>query len=61
MFVIQIKPAAILMAKEAYNWYEEQKAGLGDLFLAELSRTYFKLEKSISLSKTKKQLPAFSA
>lgn len=46
MFVIQIKPAAILMAKEAYNWYEEQKAGLGDLFLAELSRTYFKLEKN---------------
>jgi toxin ParE1/3/4 len=46
MFTIQIKPIAIIMAKEAYNWYEEQKIGLGDLFLAELSRCYTKLEKN---------------
>jgi toxin ParE1/3/4 len=34
------------MAKDAYDWYEEQKAGLGNLFLAELSRCYTKLEKN---------------
>ena len=46
MFTIQLKPAAILMAIEAYNWYEEQKTGLGELFLAELSRCYSRLEKN---------------
>lgn len=46
MYTIQIKPAALLMAKEAYDWYEEQKPGLGDLFLAELNRCYSKLEKN---------------
>ncbi|GGH12683.1 hypothetical protein [Pedobacter zeae] len=46
MYTIQIKPAALLMAKEAYDWYEEQKPGLGDLFLAELGRCYLKLEKN---------------
>jgi len=46
MHIIQLKPAAILMAKDAYDWYEEQKIGLGDLFLAELSRCYSKLEKN---------------
>jgi len=44
MYTVQIKPSAILMAKDAYEWYEEQKVGLGDLFLAELSRCYNKLE-----------------
>lgn len=29
MYTIQLKPTAIIMAKEAYDWYEEQKAGLG--------------------------------
>ncbi|TCD29738.1 type II toxin-antitoxin system RelE/ParE family toxin [Pedobacter psychrodurus] len=46
MYTIQIKPIAIQMAKDAYDWYEEQKVGLGDLFLAELSRCYSKLEKN---------------
>ncbi|MBT2562405.1 type II toxin-antitoxin system RelE/ParE family toxin [Pedobacter sp. ISL-64] len=46
MYTIQIKPLAIQMAKDAYDWYEEQKVGLGDLFLAELSRCYTKLEKN---------------
>lgn len=34
------------MAKDAYDWYEEQKEGLGDLFLSELSRCYTKLKKN---------------
>ncbi|MCX2432059.1 type II toxin-antitoxin system RelE/ParE family toxin [Pedobacter sp. GR22-10] len=46
MLRLQIKPRAILMAKAAYDWYEEQKKGLGDLFLAELSRCYTKIEKN---------------
>lgn len=37
---------AIQMAKDAYDWYEEQKVGLGNLFLAEPSRFYTKLEKN---------------
>jgi len=32
------------MAKEAYEWYNEQQAGLGDLFLDELESCYDKLE-----------------
>jgi hypothetical protein len=32
------------MAKEAYEWYEEQQAGLGDLFLKELDSCYDKIE-----------------
>lgn len=46
MYTTQIKPIAIQMAKDAYDWYEEQKVGLGNLFLAELSRCYTKLEKN---------------
>jgi hypothetical protein len=32
------------MAKEAYDWYNEQQAGLGDVFLNELENGYDKLE-----------------
>lgn len=32
------------MAKEAYEWYNEQQEGLGDLFLTELESSYDKLE-----------------
>lgn len=46
MYTLQIKPAALLMAKDAYDWYEEQKTGLGDLFLAELGRCFNKIEKN---------------
>ncbi|MDQ0636732.1 toxin ParE1/3/4 [Pedobacter sp. W3I1] len=46
MYTIQIKPIAVQMAKDAYDWYEEQKEGLGDFFLSELSRCYTKLEKN---------------
>lgn len=49
------------MAKDAYDWYEEQKEGLGDLFLSELSRCYTKLEKNpLFYPKAKKELPPFS-
>ncbi|HEY8783075.1 MAG TPA: hypothetical protein VIM16_15725 [Mucilaginibacter sp.] len=44
MYTLIIKPRAIEMAKDAYDWYEEQQAGLGDLFLFELERCYDKLE-----------------
>lgn len=46
MYTIRIKPVAVQMAKNAYDWYEEQKEGLGNLFLSELSRCYTKLEKN---------------
>jgi len=32
------------MAREAYNWYEKQRIGLGGLFLAELDNCYDRLE-----------------
>ena len=40
MYQIVEKPRAILMAKEAYEWYEKQKQGLGDEFLKELDKFY---------------------
>lgn len=39
-----IRPRATNMAKEAYNWYEEQQVGLGKLFVAELVSCYDNLE-----------------
>lgn len=43
------------MAKEAYEWYDEQQPGLGDLFLQELESCYDKLESwPIIYSKIKK-------
>jgi plasmid stabilization system protein ParE len=44
MYPLIIKPKAISMAKEAYEWYNEQQEGLGDLFLTELESCYDKLE-----------------
>ena len=32
------------MTKDAYDWYETQKPGLGEEFLDELDGVYFKLE-----------------
>ena len=32
------------MTKKAYDWYEEQKQGLGEAFLTELDTCYLKLE-----------------
>jgi len=44
MCQLTIKPRAIEMAKDAYEWYEEQQVGLGDLFLKELDRCYDKIK-----------------
>lgn len=44
MYTLIIKPRAILMTKEAYDWYETQKPGLGEEFLDELDTVYYKLE-----------------
>ncbi|HWR33150.1 MAG TPA: type II toxin-antitoxin system RelE/ParE family toxin [Chitinophagaceae bacterium] len=43
MYSLIIKPRAILMTKDAYNWYEEQKPDLGEEFLDELDGVYNKL------------------
>jgi hypothetical protein len=37
MYQLIIKPQAIAMARGAYQWYEEQRKGLGELFLAALN------------------------
>ena len=43
MYSLIIKPRAILMTKDAYDWYEEQRPGLGEEFLEELDGLYSKL------------------
>ncbi|SHN24413.1 type II toxin-antitoxin system RelE/ParE family toxin [Mucilaginibacter sp. OK098] len=45
MYNLVIKPHALEMAKEAYDWYEEQQEGLGDLFLKELDGCFSRAEK----------------
>ena len=55
MYQLVIKPRAIEMVKEAYEWYNEQQAGLGDLFLDELESYYDRLEElPLTYSKIKK-------
>src|ERR1700744_1146386 len=55
MYPLIIKPEAIEMAKEAYEWYNEQQPGLGDLFLNELESCLDKLESwPLAYSKIKK-------
>ena len=44
MHPLIIKPGAIGMAREAYDWYELQSKGLGEIFLAELNNCYKKIE-----------------
>ena len=44
MHQVILRPRAIKMAKDAYDWYEEQQVGLGDLFFDELENAYDKLE-----------------
>ena len=44
MYALIIKPRAILMIKEAYDWYELQKPGLGEEFLEELDSFYKRIE-----------------
>ncbi|HET9055008.1 MAG TPA: hypothetical protein VFM90_12585 [Cyclobacteriaceae bacterium] len=44
MYTLAIKARAIRMTKDAYDWYELQKPGLGVEFLNELDGMYRKLE-----------------
>ena len=44
MYTLVLKQRAIRMQKDAYDWYEMQKDGLGELFLKELDEHYRKLE-----------------
>ena len=37
MYPVKLTPNAIATAKEAYDWYQDQKEGLGELFLTALS------------------------
>ena len=43
MHQLVLKPRAILMVKDAYDWYEAQRQGLGEIFLAELDTCYKKI------------------
>jgi plasmid stabilization system protein ParE len=43
MYRFIIKERAVLMAKDAYEWYEEQLPGLGGDFLLELELGYTKI------------------
>jgi len=43
MYSLLIKPRAILMMRDAYDWYELQRSGLGEEFLDELDGIYHKL------------------
>ena len=44
MHTLIIKPHAVQMQKDAYDWYELQKKGLGELFIKTLDEHYNKLE-----------------
>jgi hypothetical protein len=47
------------MTKDAYDWYETQKLGLGGEFLHELDGVYHKLESHPEyFSKVKKEFPS---
>lgn len=36
MYSLIIKPQAVATARDAYQWYEKQREGLGDMFLSAL-------------------------
>lgn len=44
MYRLIIKPRAVQVAKEAFDWYEEQQLGLGELFFQELNNCYDRAE-----------------
>jgi toxin ParE1/3/4 len=43
-YIIAVKPGAEEDIIQAYNWYEDQREGLGEEFLFELEFYYQKLE-----------------
>jgi hypothetical protein len=44
MYQLVLKPGAILMTRDAYDWYEAQRKGLGEIFLADLDACYKKIQ-----------------
>ena len=55
MYQLVLKPRAILTTKDAYDWYEAQRQGLGEIFLTELDACYKKIQiKPVANSKLKK-------
>jgi len=44
MYKLVIRQRATNDTQDAYQWYEEQKIGLGDLFIQEIRDSYAKLE-----------------
>lgn len=44
MYTLVIKARAVRMTKDAYDWYELQRPGLGEEFLNELDGIYRKIE-----------------
>ena len=44
MHQLILKPAAIKMAKDAYDWYEDQQTDLGELFLASLNDCFKRVQ-----------------
>ena len=61
MHMLIFNPRALQMQKDAYDWYELQKEGLGELFLKELFEKYHKLEISDSLRKTGRKVSPIAA
>ncbi len=43
MYQLIIKHRAVMMQQEAYSWYEQQKEGLGELFLKELDDKFSRI------------------
>ncbi len=43
-YTVSVKPGAEEDIEHAYNWYEDQRQGLGEEFLTELVYCYKKLE-----------------
>lgn len=46
MFEVIIKERALIMLEEAYHWYEDQLAGLGESLLTEVETSINKLRSS---------------
>lgn len=43
MYTLQIRPRALEMMQDAYEWYEQQQDGLGEELLKELDLFYHKI------------------
>ena len=44
MYALILKPRAIEIIQEAYNWYNNQKQGLGEEFITGLDTYFAKLQ-----------------